>query len=56
MSAVITSAPAENIKLREARPSFFGLVRGEFLKVMRQWTPWILLVLLVGVTVLPYIV
>ncbi len=56
MSAVITSAPAENIKLREARPSFFGLVRGEFLKVMRQWTTWILLVLLTGVTVLPYIV
>lgn len=56
MSAVITSAPAENIKLREVRPSFFGLVRGEFLKVMRQWTTWILLVLLTGVTVLPYIV
>ena len=56
MSAVITSAPAENIKLRKARPSFFGLVRGEFLKVMRQWTTWILLVLLTGVTVLPYIV
>src|SRR6266851_1165329 len=56
MSAVITSAPAENIKLRAARPSFFGLVRGEFLKVMRQWTTWILLVLLTGVTVLPYIV
>jgi len=56
MSAVITSAPAENIKLRAARPSFFGLVRGEFLKVMRQWTTWILLVLLTGVTVLPYLV
>jgi ABC-2 type transport system permease protein len=56
MSAVITSAPAETVKLREARPSFFGLVRGEFLKVMRQWTTWILLVVLTGVTVLPYLV
>ncbi len=56
MSAVITSAPAENVKLREARPSFIGLVRGEFLKVMHQWNTWILLVLLTGVTVLPYIV
>jgi len=56
MSAVITSAPTENIQLRTAKPSFFGLVRGEFLKVMRQWSTWILLVLVVGVTVLPYLV
>jgi ABC-type transport system involved in multi-copper enzyme maturation permease subunit len=52
----MTSAPAENIKLHEARPSFFGLVRGEFLKMMRQWTTWILLVLVAGITVLPYII
>lgn len=56
MSAVITSATTGNLKLRAAKPSFFGLVRGEFLKVMRQWTTWILLVLLVGVTILPYII
>ena len=56
MSAVITSTPAENIQLRTAKPSFFGLVRGEFLKVMRQWTTWILLVIVVGVTILPYLI
>ena len=56
MSAVITPTTTGNLKLRAAKPSFFGLVRGEFLKVMRQWTTWILLVLVVGVTVLPYII
>ncbi len=56
MSTVIAPAPAEQIKLHHATPSFFGLVRGEFLKVMRQWSTWILLILLVGATVLPYIV
>ncbi|MGH2497790.1 MAG: ABC transporter permease subunit [Ktedonobacteraceae bacterium] len=56
MSAVITSTTTGNLKLRTAKPSFFGLVRGEFLKVMRQWTTWILLVLLLGVTILPYII
>ncbi|HVB73993.1 MAG TPA: ABC transporter permease subunit [Ktedonobacteraceae bacterium] len=56
MSTVMTSAPAENIQLHTSRPSFFGLVRGEFLKVTRQWSTWILLILVVGVTVLPYII
>jgi ABC-type transport system involved in multi-copper enzyme maturation permease subunit len=42
--------------LRAARPSFFGLVRGEFFKAMRQWTTWILLVLLIGAIALPYII
>jgi len=31
-------------------------VRGEFFKVFRQWTTWILLVLLLGVIILPYII
>ncbi len=56
MSAVITSTTTGNLRLRAAKPSFFGLVRGEFLKVMRQWSTWILLILVVGVTVLPYII
>ena len=56
MSIVIAPAPAEQIKLHNASPSFFGLVRGEFLKVMRQWSTWILLILLVGANVLPYII
>lgn len=56
MSAVITPTTTGKLKLHAAKPSFFGLVRGEFLKVMRQWSTWILLILLLGVTVLPYII
>ena len=56
MSTTITSAEAKHIQLRDARPSFFGLVRGEFFKVMRQWTTWIMLVMLLGVIVLPYLI
>ncbi len=56
MNAVLTPTTTGNLKLRTAKPSFFGLVRGEFLKVMRQWSTWILLILLLGVTVLPYII
>lgn len=59
MSTTMTTtavSAAEYQRLREARPSFIGLVRGEFFKVMRQWTTWILLVMVVGVTALPYII
>jgi ABC-2 type transport system permease protein len=57
MSTVInTSAPAQHIiKIRNAKPSFFGTLRGEFFKISRQWTTWIMLVLLLGVIILPYI-
>ena len=56
-TAVTTSARAEHtLKLRNAKPSFFGTVRGEFFKIGRQWTNWIMLVLLLGVIVLPYII
>lgn len=52
-----TPAPAVDYqRLRESKPSFFGLVRGEFFKIIRQRTTWILLVLLTGVIVLPYII
>jgi ABC-type transport system involved in multi-copper enzyme maturation permease subunit len=41
--------------LHTARPSFIGLVRGELFKAVRQWTPWIALVLLLGIIFLPYL-
>jgi|SRR5579871_56942 ABC-type transport system involved in multi-copper enzyme maturation permease subunit len=44
--------PTETIT---AKPSFLGVVRGEFLKVSRQWTTWIMLVLLGGIMTLPYL-
>ena len=56
MTTRTTVSAAEFKRLREAKPSFFGLVRGEFFKVMRQWTTWILLILLVGVMILPYVI
>lgn len=58
MSTIVTSpATAEHtLKLRNAKPRFFGTVRGEFFKIGRQWTNWIMLVLLLGVIVLPYII
>ena len=55
-TAVITPTPTEQIRLQSAKPSFFGTVRGEFFKIARQWTNWIMLVLLLGVIVLPFIV
>lgn len=57
MSTTMTTTTSTNaLRSQHAHPSFFGLVRGEFLKIMRQWTTWILLILLLGVTVLPYLV
>jgi ABC-2 type transport system permease protein len=56
-TAVTTSAPAEHkMKLHSAKPSFFGTVRGEFFKIGRQWTTWIMLALLLGVIILPFII
>lgn len=51
-----TATQTDALRLQHAHPSFFGLVRGEFLKIMRQWTTWILLILLLGITVLPYLI
>ncbi len=55
-SAVITPTPTQQIQLHSAKPSFFGTVRGEFFKIRRQWTNLIMLVLLLGVIVLPFII
>lgn len=56
-----TATVAENAadtqisRLRMAKPSFFGLVRGELFKINRQWMTWIMLVLFMGVIFLPYL-
>jgi ABC-2 type transport system permease protein len=57
MSAVTTnsSLTEQTRSSRTARPRFIGLVRGELFKVVRQWTPWIALVLLLGIIFLPYL-
>ena len=56
MNAVLAPTTTGKLQFHAARPSFFGLVRGELLKVTRQWSTWILLILLLGVTILPYII
>jgi ABC-type transport system involved in multi-copper enzyme maturation permease subunit len=59
MSSVVTttqSVPEEHLHLHDATPSFFGLVRGEFFKLFRQWVTWIMLVCYLGVIFLPYII
>ncbi len=46
MSTVVTSAPAEKMKLHTSKPSFTGMVGGELFKMSRQWITWVMLVLL----------
>lgn len=53
MSASISVQSATVARTRELRPSFAGLVRGELLKVGRQWVTWIMALLLLGVIILP---
>jgi ABC-2 type transport system permease protein len=45
-----------DVRLHTARPSFFGLVRGELFKSRRQWSTWLMLVLFTGAIFLPYLV
>ena len=57
MSTITTSAPTSRMeRIHTSTPSFWGLVRGEFFKISRQWAIWLMLVLLLGVIILPYLV
>ena len=56
MSTAVSVAPSAAIELRGARPSFAGIVRGELLKVSRQWSTWIFAVLYVGGIGLTYLI
>lgn len=55
MSTVITTAGVGSSQLRTATPSFLGIVRGELLKVSRQWLTWIMLALLAGGTIFAHL-
>ena len=48
MAMTISGASARAVAEREPRPSFLGIMRGEWLKISRQWTFWIMLALMVG--------
>ena len=59
MSATIPATHVTTVapeRLHSARPSFIGIVRGELLKVSRQWSAWIFAVLYLGAICLPYLV
>ncbi|MGZ3616358.1 MAG: ABC transporter permease [Ktedonobacteraceae bacterium] len=55
-TAVITPTPTQPIQMHSAKPRFLGTVRGEFFKIARQWTNWIMLALLLGAIVLPFVI
>ncbi len=54
MSTIATSAYPKS-QLRSSTPSFLGIIRGELFKISRMWLTWIMLVLLLGATTLPYL-
>jgi ABC-2 type transport system permease protein len=56
VNTVVTTIPAAQIKIHSSTPSFPGIVRGEFFKISRQWTTWIMLLLLLGAIALPYLI
>jgi ABC-2 type transport system permease protein len=55
MSVVLTTTRYPSSKLRTMTPDFFGIVRGELLKVSRQWLTWIMLALLAGGTIFAHL-
>ncbi len=56
MSTTISTPTTINQQHQQRiRPSFLGLVRGELLKISRQWSTWIMAVLLLGIICLPYL-
>jgi ABC-type transport system involved in multi-copper enzyme maturation permease subunit len=55
MSTVITTAHIDSNQLRTTKPSIPGLVRGELLKISRQWLTWIMVALLVAGTIFSHL-
>ena len=47
MATTIGARGARAVAERAPRPSFFGVMRGEWIKVSRQWTFWIMVGLMV---------
>lgn len=56
MSTMIASTPIKQQQLHSATPRFAGILRGELFKVTRQWTTWIMLVLLACFLVAPFLI
>ena len=56
MDTTISTAPAVLSGVRTSGVSFWGVLRGEFFKVSRQISTWIMGALLLGLIVFPYVV
>lgn len=57
MSTIVTPTSSAAIeRIGGDHPSFFGIVRGELLKISRMWLTWIMFVLLLGTMTLPYLI
>jgi ABC-type transport system involved in multi-copper enzyme maturation permease subunit len=56
MSTITTPTTIQATRSHNSTPSFLGLVRGEFFKISRQWTVWLMLVLLLGIIALLYLI
>jgi ABC-2 type transport system permease protein len=56
MSTMIASTPARQAQLHSATPSFPGILRGEIFKVTRQWTTWLMLILLACFLIGPFLI
>ena len=56
MRTITTPVTPAIERIHTTTPSFFGLVRGEFFKISRQWAIWLMLVLLLGIIALPYLI
>ncbi len=59
MTTVVTPQPASpvaNGAVRTARPTFFGVLRGEFFKLSRQRLNWVMVLGVTLITIAPYLV
>ncbi len=55
-AAVANPITAPQGTLHAATPSFIGIVRGELLKIGRQWTTWLMALVVAGFLTLPFLV
>ncbi|MBA2286574.1 MAG: ABC transporter permease [Ktedonobacteraceae bacterium] len=54
-NTIDTPQSTEYPQLHASRPGFFGILRGEFFKMSRQWATWIMAVMFLGSLFMPYV-
>lgn len=53
---IVPPMPLERTRFHTAKPSFIGLVRGELFKLRQQWATWIMLIIMIALTLFPYVI